>query len=171
MTSQRRCYARDLQKHACIFHNVWFATSRFGTSLVNFGFIMYQNQIINVIMIGHSDTSMHSALRASCIDWSSWPSCLRCHNARYIMLKSLIKTCIRIRVRIMLIFSVRCVTRYRIQQSIGQLTPYSSEVWNLKPVDFFPLWEVVYGIVHSTMLVFKDQTEYHKNWNDIKQLQ
>ena len=22
---------------------------------------------------GHSDTSMHSALRASCIDWSSWP--------------------------------------------------------------------------------------------------
>ena len=32
---------------------------------------------------GHSDTSMHSALRASCIDWSSWPlraSDLTMHN-------------------------------------------------------------------------------------------
>ena len=46
---------------------------------------------------GHSDTSTHSALRASCIDWSSWPLrwripvaplCLRSHNARYIMLRS-----------------------------------------------------------------------------------
>ena len=88
MTSQRRCYARDIQNHAYIFHNAWFATSRFGTSPVNFGFIMYQNQIIHVIigfkhdasctvrseaLRGHSDTSMHSALRASCIDWSSWP--------------------------------------------------------------------------------------------------
>ena len=90
MTSQKRCYARDLQNHALIFYNEWFATSRFGTSLVNFGFIMYQNQIIHVIigfkhdvscivrseaLRGHSDTSMHSALCASCIDWSSWPLC------------------------------------------------------------------------------------------------
>ena len=60
----------------------WFATSRFGTSLVNFGFIIYQKQTIHVIIgwkhdvsgivgsetiRGHSDT-----LRASCIDWSSW---------------------------------------------------------------------------------------------------
>ena len=88
MTSQRRCYARDLQNHAKIFYNAWFATSRFGTSLVNFCVIMYQNQIIHVIigfkhdvscnvrseaLRGHSDTSMHSSLRASCIDWSSWP--------------------------------------------------------------------------------------------------
>ena len=77
MTSQRRCYARDL-----------YATSRFGTSLVNFGFIMYQNQIIHVIigfkhdvscivrseaLRGQTGTSMHSAPRASCIDWSSCP--------------------------------------------------------------------------------------------------
>ena len=49
---------------------------------------MYQNQIIHVIigfkhdvscivrseaLRGHSNTLMHSALRASCIDWSSWP--------------------------------------------------------------------------------------------------
>ena len=45
MTSQRRCYARDPQNHAYILYNAWFVTSRFGTSLVNFGFIMYQNQI------------------------------------------------------------------------------------------------------------------------------
>ena len=63
---------------------------------------MYQNQIINVIigfkhavscivrseaLRGNSDTSMHEARSASRIDWSS---CLRSHNARCIMLKSLI---------------------------------------------------------------------------------
>ena len=62
MTLHRRCYARDLQNHAYIFYNAWFATSRFGTSLANFGFVMY-----------HSDTSVHSALRASWTDWYSWP--------------------------------------------------------------------------------------------------
>ena len=40
MTSQRRCYARDLQNHQQIFNNAWFATSRFNSSLVNFGFII-----------------------------------------------------------------------------------------------------------------------------------
>ena len=66
----------------------WFASFHFGTLLANFGFVMYQNQIIHVIirykhdvscivrseaLRGHSDTSVHSALRASCTDWSSWP--------------------------------------------------------------------------------------------------
>ena len=88
MTSQRRFYARDLQNHAQKIHNAWFTTSRCGTSLVNFGFIMNQNQIIHAIigfkhdvscisrseaLKGRSDTSMHPALRASCIGWSSWP--------------------------------------------------------------------------------------------------
>ena len=77
MTPQRRCYARDLQNHAYIFYNAWFASPRFGISLANFGFVMYQNQIIHVIigfkhavscnvrseaLRGHSDTSVHSAL-------------------------------------------------------------------------------------------------------------
>ena len=66
---------------------------------------MYQNQIICIIigfkhdvlcivgseaLRGHSDTSVHSALRASGTDWSSWPLCvsdLTMHNI--IMLKSL----------------------------------------------------------------------------------
>ena len=86
MTSQRRCYARDLQNHAKIFYNTWIATFRFGTSLANFSVVMYQNQIIHVIigfkhyvpciarseaLRGHSDTSVHSALRALCTDWFS----------------------------------------------------------------------------------------------------
>ena len=51
-------------------------------------FVMYQNQIIHVTirfkhdascivrseaLRGHSDTSVHLVLRASCTDWSSWP--------------------------------------------------------------------------------------------------
>ena len=49
MASQRRCYARDLPNHAQIFYNVWFATW-FRTLLANFGFVMYQNQTIHVII-------------------------------------------------------------------------------------------------------------------------
>ena len=63
MTSKRRCYARDLQNHAYIFHNAWFATSRFGTSLVNFGFRMYQNQIIHVIIGFKHDVSGATRIR------------------------------------------------------------------------------------------------------------
>ena len=80
MTSQRRCYARDLHNHALIFHNVWFATSRFRTLLLNFGFIMHQKQIIHVIIgfkhdvscivrseahRGHENQSMHEARSVS----------------------------------------------------------------------------------------------------------
>ena len=50
-----------------------------------FNLVMYQNQL----MQGHSDTSVHLALRASCTDWSSWPPCLVCHNTPYIMLNTL----------------------------------------------------------------------------------
>ena len=71
---------------------------------------MYQNQIIHVIigfkhdvscivrskaLRGHSDTSVHSA-RIGATRLVHWlilvaPSCLHSHNARYIMLKSLIR--------------------------------------------------------------------------------
>ena len=83
-----RCYARDLQNHACIFYYTWFATSRLRTLLANFGFVMYHNHKIHVIigfkhdgscivrsetLRDHSDKSVHSALCASCTDWSSWP--------------------------------------------------------------------------------------------------
>ena len=95
MTSQRYCYTRDPQNHVYIF-----STSRCGTSLANFGFAMYQNQIFRhnhnhnhndntIKAIGHSDTSVHSATRL--MHWliPVAPSHLRSHNVRYIMLKSL----------------------------------------------------------------------------------
>ena len=71
-----------------IFYNAWFASSRFGISLANFGFVMYQNQIIHVIIgfkhdvscivrsearRGHEDQLVHEARSAECTDVSEWP--------------------------------------------------------------------------------------------------
>ena len=78
----------DLQNHPYVFHIACFATPRFGTSLANSGFVMYQNQITHVEVWfthgapsivrsearrGDMDTSVHSVLYASSTDWSSWP--------------------------------------------------------------------------------------------------
>ena len=88
MTSQRRCHARDSQSHAYIFYNAWLVATRFGNSLADFRFAMYQNESIYVIigfkhdvacivrleaLRSHSDTSVHEARSAECIEWSSWP--------------------------------------------------------------------------------------------------
>ena len=87
MTSQRRCHARDSQNHAYIFYTARVVAAHFGNSLPDFGIVMYQNELIHVIiefkhdvpcivrseaLRGHSDTSAHSALCASSTDWSSW---------------------------------------------------------------------------------------------------
>ena len=88
MTSQRCCHARDSQNQAQIFYNARFATACLGNWLAEFGFVVYENELIHVIigfkhdiprvvrsraLRGHSDTSVHSALRISNTDWSSWP--------------------------------------------------------------------------------------------------
>ena len=57
MTSQRPCHARDSQNHAYIFYNARFVTARFGDSLADFCFAMYQNELIHVIIILKHDVA------------------------------------------------------------------------------------------------------------------
>ena len=49
-TSQRRCHARDTHNLACIFYNARFVATRFGNSLVDFGFVMYQHELTDAII-------------------------------------------------------------------------------------------------------------------------
>ena len=81
MTSQRRCHARDSQNHAYIFNNARFVAARFGNSLADCGFVMYQNELIHVIIgfvrskarRGHEDKSVNEVRSAECTDVSEWP--------------------------------------------------------------------------------------------------
>ena len=74
------------------YNNARFVATRFRKSPVDFGFIMYQKELIHAVigfkhnvpcivsseaLRGHSDTSVHEARSP------------RSHNAQYIMLKSL----------------------------------------------------------------------------------
>ena len=101
MVSQRRCDARDSQNNANILYNARFLTTCFVYSLANFGFVLHQNEFIHVIigfkhdvpysvgseaLAGYSDMSGATRL----VHWLILvvPSCLRSHNAWYIMRKS-----------------------------------------------------------------------------------
>ena len=71
-----------------ILYNAWLATSRFGTSLANFSFVVYRNQIIHIIIGFKHDVSCivrSEALRP--LGYATLileaPLCLRSHNARY----------------------------------------------------------------------------------------
>ena len=94
MMSQRHCYPCDPQNHAWIFYNAWIIIFRFGTSFANFGFVMYQIQIIHVMIRFKHDVLCTVRLEASrATRIRHWvilvaPSCLRSDNAQYIMLKS-----------------------------------------------------------------------------------
>ena len=89
------CYTHGPQNHAHIFYHAWFATLRLGTSLANFGFALYQNQLIHVIRwfknsIPGIARSGHWG--ATCLAHWLIPVAhkgLRSHNAWYIMLTSL----------------------------------------------------------------------------------
>ena len=50
MTSQRCCHARDSQNQAQIFYNARFAAACLGNSLAEFGFVVYENELIHVII-------------------------------------------------------------------------------------------------------------------------
>ena len=50
ITSQRRFHACDPQNHAYIFYNTRFVAARFGNLLPDFGFVMYLNEFIHVII-------------------------------------------------------------------------------------------------------------------------
>ena len=80
MTSQRRCHARDSQNYVYIFNNTRFVDTRFVNSLADFGFVMYQNELIYVIIgfkHGVPCIARSKALRGhshtSCTNWTSWP--------------------------------------------------------------------------------------------------
>ena len=49
-TSQRRCHARDTPNRAYIFYNARFFATRFGNSLADVGFVMYQHELTDAII-------------------------------------------------------------------------------------------------------------------------
>ena len=92
MTSQRRCHERDSQNKAYIFYNTRFVAASFGNELADLSLVIYQNELVHVIIgpLGHIGALGATRLVQRLIFVA--PSCLPSHNAPYIILKSMTKT-------------------------------------------------------------------------------
>ena len=117
---------------------------------------MYQNQMIHVIIgfkhdvscIVRSESLRGHEVRASCTDWSSWPpSWLRSHNARYIMLKSLINE-----------HTTKCSCFYHTCY-LKMQNVYSFMWWNMCLVSF-ESWELILQSLSSGLMKLDETIGY-----------